>query len=150
MSRSARAWVSLIDPLLVPLLLELADERGGNLSGEQLRLSRLEAMRALALLGQGVAWEGMQHLRKLVDSLSGREQLPVVALPAGLQAELRPYQIEGFEWMSRLAHWGAGICLADDMGLGKTVQAILALPRRSRVVVVCPAAVKGVLLAFMT
>lgn len=26
--------------------------------------------------------------------------------------------------MSRLAHWGAGACLADDMGLGKTVQAI--------------------------
>lgn len=26
--------------------------------------------------------------------------------------------------MVRLAHWGAGACLADDMGLGKTVQAI--------------------------
>ena len=41
-----------------------------------------------------------------------------------LQAELRDYQIEGFAWLSRLAHWGAGACLADDMGLGKTVQAI--------------------------
>ena len=45
-------------------------------------------------------------------------------LPPTLQAELRDYQVEGFAWMSRLARWGAGACLADDMGLGKTVQAI--------------------------
>jgi hypothetical protein len=45
-------------------------------------------------------------------------------LPSTLQAELRDYQLEGFCWMSRLAHWGAGACLADDMGLGKTVQAL--------------------------
>ena len=46
------------------------------------------------------------------------------AVPAGLNAALRDYQYEGFRWMVRLAHWGAGACLADDMGLGKTVQAI--------------------------
>ena len=45
-------------------------------------------------------------------------------LPPTLEAELRDYQVEGFAWMSRLARWGAGACLADDMGLGKTVQAI--------------------------
>jgi len=45
-------------------------------------------------------------------------------LPPTLQAELRDYQVEGFAWLSRLARWGAGACLADDMGLGKTVQAI--------------------------
>ncbi len=48
-------------------------------------------------------------------------------LPPTLQAELRDYQMEGFAWMSRLARWGAGACLADDMGLGKTVQAIAVL-----------------------
>jgi SNF2 family DNA or RNA helicase len=41
-------------------------------------------------------------------------------LPSTLQAELRDYQLEGFEWLARLAHWGVGACLADDMGLGKT------------------------------
>jgi len=45
-------------------------------------------------------------------------------LPSTLQAELRDYQREGFEWLARLAHWGVGACLADDMGLGKTLQAL--------------------------
>jgi len=48
-------------------------------------------------------------------------------VPSTLQAELRDYQIEGFRWMSRLAFWRAGACLADDMGLGKTIQAIAVL-----------------------
>ncbi|MBI5544834.1 MAG: hypothetical protein HY901_13170, partial [Deltaproteobacteria bacterium] len=30
------------------------------------------------------------------------------ALPAGLVAELRPYQVGGFRWLSRMAAWGAG------------------------------------------
>ncbi len=52
-------------------------------------------------------------------------------LPSALQAELRDYQVEGFVWLSRLARWGAGACLADDMGLGKTVQAIAAMLDRA-------------------
>jgi SNF2 family DNA or RNA helicase len=46
------------------------------------------------------------------------------AVPSTLQAELRDYQVEGFTWLARLAHWGVGGCLADDMGLGKTIQAL--------------------------
>lgn len=46
--------------------------------------------------------------------------------PSNLQAELRPYQLDGFRWLCRLSELGLGACLADDMGLGKTVQ-ILAL-----------------------
>jgi len=53
------------------------------------------------------------------------------ALPSTLQAELRDYQVEGFVWLSRLARWGAGACLADDMGLGKTVQAIAVMLGRA-------------------
>ncbi|MGC9270702.1 DEAD/DEAH box helicase [Acidiphilium sp.] len=49
------------------------------------------------------------------------------APPAHLQADLRDYQMDGFVWLSRLARWGAGACLADDMGLGKTVQTIAVL-----------------------
>jgi superfamily II DNA or RNA helicase len=52
-------------------------------------------------------------------------------LPEGLTATLRPYQLEGYKWMARLAAWGAGACLADDMGLGKTVQALALLLSRA-------------------
>ena len=48
-------------------------------------------------------------------------------LPSTLQATLRDYQLEGFQYLSRLAHWQIGACLADDMGLGKTVQSIAVL-----------------------
>ena len=67
-------------------------------------------------------------------------------LPAGLIAELRPYQREGYRWMARLAHWGAGAVLADDMGLGKTLQATAMLLRRAALgpqMVVMPTSVEG-------
>ena len=51
--------------------------------------------------------------------------------PSTLQGDLRDYQREGFQWMMRLAHWGAGACLADDMGLGKTVQALALILSRA-------------------
>jgi SNF2 family DNA or RNA helicase len=52
-------------------------------------------------------------------------------LPRTLQAELRDYQFEGFQWLYRLAHWGAGACLADDMGLGKTLQSLAIILARA-------------------
>jgi SNF2 family DNA or RNA helicase len=45
-------------------------------------------------------------------------------VPAGLVAELRPYQREGFHVLAHLSANGLGGVLADDMGLGKTVQAL--------------------------
>jgi hypothetical protein len=45
-------------------------------------------------------------------------------LPAGLRAELRPYQLEGFHFLAYLAANRFGGILADDMGLGKTLQTL--------------------------
>ncbi|MBI5385112.1 MAG: DEAD/DEAH box helicase [Verrucomicrobia bacterium] len=45
-------------------------------------------------------------------------------LPAGVLAELRPYQLEGFHFLAYLAANRFGGILADDMGLGKTLQAL--------------------------
>jgi len=45
-------------------------------------------------------------------------------LPSTLQAQLREYQVEGFDWLAKLCRWGVGGCLADDMGLGKTLQSL--------------------------
>lgn len=44
-----------------------------------------------------------------------------------LRATLRPYQVEGVEWLLQHYHNGVGACLADDMGLGKTLQTIALL-----------------------
>jgi superfamily II DNA or RNA helicase len=47
--------------------------------------------------------------------------------PAQINAQLRPYQQNGFNWMMYLMESGMGGCLADDMGLGKTIQALALL-----------------------
>ena len=83
-------------------------------------------------------------------------------LPAGLRAELRPYQREGFDFLVFLSTNALGGVLADDMGLGKTVQTLAWLlhlasgderqrvdaaassaARPFRAVVVCPKSVVG-------
>ncbi|MEO6758010.1 MAG: SNF2-related protein, partial [Saprospiraceae bacterium] len=64
------------------------------------------------------------ELRRLINALLQTELLP---LPAGLQAQLRPYQHRGYSWLAKNARIGFGSILADDMGLGKTLQVITLL-----------------------
>jgi superfamily II DNA or RNA helicase len=106
-----------------------------------LQISRFQAglWDELAQLGivdqQATAW------REAVGGLleGGVQGLP---LPATLNAELRPYQLEGFNWLSFLYRHGLGGVLADDMGLGKTVQA-LALICAAKVAAKDPAPASG-------
>ena len=49
------------------------------------------------------------------------------AAPPTLQAELRPYQQTGVNWLRFMHRLNLGACLADDMGLGKTIQVIALL-----------------------
>lgn len=67
--------------------------------------------------------KGDNKLKKLRNAIkdSAKMEFPV---PNSLQATLRDYQLDGFQWMARMDNWGAGVCLADDMGLGKTIQTI--------------------------
>ncbi|AFY72765.1 DNA/RNA helicase, superfamily II, SNF2 family [Synechococcus sp. PCC 7502] len=66
------------------------------------------------------------HLKRLKEMKDLQPQVP-----KNLKAELRDYQIDGFNWMAKLAHWGVGACLADDMGLGKTLQALALILSRA-------------------
>ena len=93
---------------------------------------RLHPLAALALdeLFEGAdlnADDGWRELRANLDAAQSFEP----ELPSTLQAELRPYQLDGFRWLARLSRWGAGGCLADDMGLGKTVQTLAVLLDRA-------------------
>ncbi|GGG05969.1 DEAD/DEAH box helicase [Paenibacillus abyssi] len=65
-----------------------------------------------------------EHMEKLIRQLGRQSEWPMPEVPAGLRAELRPYQLEGYAWLAFLRRFGLGACLADDMGLGKTVQLI--------------------------
>ncbi|WP_240541668.1 SNF2-related protein [Bifidobacterium callimiconis] len=51
-------------------------------------------------------------------------------VPASLAGVLRPYQVEGFRWLSAVCDKGFGGILADEMGLGKTVQMLSLLVSR--------------------
>jgi len=62
-------------------------------------------------------WQGQLHRIKAAQDFKPE-------VPSTLQAELRDYQREGYDWLARLAAWGVGGCLADDMGLGKTLQSL--------------------------
>ncbi len=88
-----------------------------------LQISRFQAGLWDELAQLGIVDEQAAAWREAVGGLleGGVKGLP---LPATLNAELRPYQAEGFNWLSFLYRHGLGGVLADDMGLGKTVQAL--------------------------
>ena len=96
------------------------------------------------------AFEMQQSLQKFVQQLQLKEGLPAVAVPQNLQAELRPYQQQGFEWLVFMREQKFGACLADDMGLGKTIQLITymlysveTLQVDTPTIVICPTSVLG-------
>ena len=96
---------------------------------DTLRLNPLAALALDDLLAEAEvdADQGWLDLRAKLAEAQAFEP----SVPSTLQAELRPYQVEGYGWLARLARWGAGACLADDMGLGKTVQTLAALLDRA-------------------
>ncbi len=106
-------------------LLELVGQRGHDFNADSLKLSRLDAMRAAASLGSGAVWQGAQRLREMVQRLNGQAELPEIELPKSIQAELRPYQKQGVNWLQFLREYGLAGILADDMGLGKTLQTLV-------------------------
>jgi non-specific serine/threonine protein kinase len=111
---------------LKPLLATLGElfVRESGESSQRLRLSRLDAAH-LNHLQQGppLSWQGGSQLRDFAQRLQQLDSATLQA-PPGLQAELRPYQLQGLAWMQGLAELGLGGLLADDMGLGKTLQTL--------------------------
>ena len=111
---------------LKPLLATLGELffREPGESSQRLRLSRLDAARLNHLQeGPALSWQGGSQLRGFAQRLQQLDST-IAQAPAGLQAELRPYQLQGLAWMQGLAELDIGGLLADDMGLGKTLQTL--------------------------
>jgi SNF2 family DNA or RNA helicase len=77
------------------------------------------------LIDEKIASETFKKSKSIFEGFnalhSSKEKLPDV------QAELRPYQKQGYTWLKYLHDNKLGGCLADDMGLGKTLQTITLL-----------------------
>ncbi|KJQ54763.1 DEAD/DEAH box helicase [Microbacterium sp. SA39] len=69
--------------------------------------------------------------RSTAEGLRAATGVPATPLPASVDAELRPYQKSGFDWLVFLWRHRLGGILADDMGLGKTLQ-LLAFVQHTR------------------
>lgn len=124
-------WFSLRHPAF-DRLRELLDEAA--------ELAEWEAGPRIART-QLALWEDFEDLadetvtaqawRAAVEDLRADPGDDRIAVPAGIIAELRPYQREGFTRLARLWRHRLGGVLADDMGLGKTLQ-LLALIAHAR------------------
>lgn len=74
------------------------------------------------------------YLDRLRAALADHAALPQFQLPDDLDADLRPYQRVGVNWLHFLREHSFGALLADDMGLGKTLQVMCVMQGRTLVV----------------
>ena len=91
---------------------------------EIVRVPRLQILDWMALRKSGVRVKLPPDDEEILSQLQQFESIEARPLPGKLKAKLRPYQKDGYNWLSFLYEHKFGACLADDMGLGKTIQAI--------------------------
>ncbi|KPA81169.1 putative transcription activatorDNA-dependent ATPase [Leptomonas pyrrhocoris] len=84
------------------------------------------------------------------EDSTGFDMMHLTETPSYIRGKLRPYQIEGVNWLLGLFSRGVNGILADEMGLGKTFQTIAAIAYLKFTVgmpgphlVVCPKSVLG-------
>ncbi len=132
--RDGRRWIAVegdrwvrLEEALRKRLAAVAAAAQRNRGKDTLSASHAPSLSALG--ESGVEVTGPPRWVELVERLRSSARLQP-RVPAALTAELRPYQVEGFQWLTRLLSWAGGAVLADDMGLGKTVQALAVLVDR--------------------
>ena len=89
-----------------------------------LGISRFQAGLWEELAALGVVTRQANTWQRQVQGLLQITELPRPEPPSGLDATLRPYQLDGFGWLAFLWEHQLGGILADDMGLGKTLQTL--------------------------
>lgn len=144
-------WFRLDHPALEDLR-RLIDEARSLIDGtsQGLRINRFQIGLWDELVSLGVVGEQAQRWKESVEAVRGLADAPRPALPQGLTAVLRPYQHDGYHWLTAVWDARLGGVLADDMGLGKTLQVLALLVRAKEqgdldapVLVVAPTSVTG-------
>ncbi|HEX3898323.1 MAG TPA: DEAD/DEAH box helicase [Mycobacteriales bacterium] len=125
-------WFRLDRPELVRLR-ELIDEAKAlqEKPSDNLRLTTVQAGLWEELVNLGVVTQQSDRWARSAGALLSLTEIPQPPPPAGLHADLRPYQLDGYQWLSLLWDLQLGGVLADDMGLGKTVQTLAMAARAS-------------------
>jgi SNF2 family DNA or RNA helicase len=93
--------------------------------------------------GLPVKFSMSEQLTAIRQQMLGETKLTFTPVPEEVQATLRPYQVDGVNWVERLRVMFLCGILADDMGLGKTLQAIVAIAqyrmkKKALSLIVCP------------
>jgi superfamily II DNA or RNA helicase len=127
------AYFSLDKPELASLKALIEEARAlTDRPTDTLRISRFQAGLWEELAGLGVISRQARAWQRQVDGLVSAEAIPKADPPTTIQALLRPYQLEGFQWLAFLWEHQLGGILADDMGLGKTLQTLALISHARR------------------
>jgi superfamily II DNA or RNA helicase len=119
------AYFALDKPELAALRRLIEEARSLQDQGDgSLRISRFQAGLWEELVRLGVIGSQARSWQRAMDGLLTVSSVEPLPPPAGLNAQLRPYQLEGFGWLAFLWEHHLGGILADDMGLGKTLQTL--------------------------
>lgn len=106
------------------ILIHLGELLDFKFDGKPVKVHKLDA----AALSETLAEDDPEFSPPAeVEALAASLKTPSLdktPVPETLQATLRDYQREGFEWMQFLANNDLHGILADDMGLGKTMQTL--------------------------
>jgi superfamily II DNA or RNA helicase len=103
------------------LLIKMGENKGGKIRLKKYHFSVLDEL--LAEVSEEDLQQELEERKERLAGIIGNDYGNVTA-PVNLKAELRPYQLAGFQWLLFLKEAGWGGILADDMGLGKTVQTL--------------------------
>jgi superfamily II DNA or RNA helicase len=119
------AYFSLQKPELQALRRLIEEARALQDSPDgPLKISRFQAGLWDELTELGVVNHQARAWKQQVQGLLSMDSLDSKEPPASLAARLRPYQLDGFRWLTFLWECHLGGILADDMGLGKTLQTL--------------------------